>query len=270
MNLFWGWCTHTGADLNITWIQYSWFLIKKLLKWHLRNTKGWVFFTHIPHLDGGLKISRACQSIPATYKNNGRQFIDSSDLETCNFFCWRYAQSVENDFPEIPLPSSALIFWSETANQRTPSTHGRHPDSSWDKHRTWRWLIEAAWDTVRLPVCFCCLIITLVFIAVFYMLCIDCVHLSHLTLLVIVTLFLNPVTTLRIRFVVKQTLHLKYPLCGQPVFTLPAANLISRLQTASLFLPPVMWYIITTYKETFMHEPFQWYLCQENLSSKCI
>lgn len=95
------------------------------------------------------------------------------------------------------------------------------------------------------------------------MLCIDCARLLNFCILGNLYSFLNPVTTFTIRFVEKQTLHLKYPQCGQPVFTLPAANLISRLQTAGLFLPPVMCYIITTYRGTFMHELFWRYPCQD-------
>lgn len=71
------------------------------------------------------------------------------------------------------------------------------------------------------------------------MLCIDRARLSNFCVVGNLYSFLNPVTTLRIRFVEKQTLHLKYPQCGQPVFTLPAANLISRLQTAGLFSSPL-------------------------------
>lgn len=151
-------------------------------------------------------------------------------------------------FPKVKQPISAHL--SHTADTQIPAETNTGHGGPWLKQLGTQ--SDFLWSG-----CFCRLIITLVFIRrllyALYRLC------PSIAFCVVGNLysFLNPVTTLRIRVVEEQTLHLKYPQCGQPVFTLPAANLISRLQTASLFLPPVMWYIITTYKGTFMHEPFR-------------
>lgn len=111
--------------------------------------------------------------------------------------------------------------------------------------------------------CCCRLIITLVFIRrllyALYRLC------PSIAFCVVGNLysFLNPVTTLRIRVVEEQTLHLKYPQCGQPVFTLPAANLISRLQTASLFLPPCHVIYYHNLQGNIHARAIPMYLCQD-------
>lgn len=74
---------------------YSWFLIKNLLNDTWEAQKGFSSCdAHIPHIDGGFKISCACQSIPATYHHQCQ--IVHANIETCNYFVdtheWRYAK----------------------------------------------------------------------------------------------------------------------------------------------------------------------------------
>lgn len=133
LNSFWGCRTHTGADLNITWI----FTFDSWLKtcwndtWETQNGS-FSCDAHISHMGGGFNIGRACQSIPAM--NKGMQRASKMQSQKSHFLLLPW-------FPDVIQPISAPL----------PHT-GRHPDSSWDKDRVWRSLIEAAWDTVRLPV----------------------------------------------------------------------------------------------------------------------
>lgn len=189
----------------------------------------------------------------------------SRRLRNMPFFCWYEGMKVPRALETQPQKSLLLPWFPEQPiSAHLPHTADTQIAAEANTGHGGRWLKQRGTQSDFLWLgCFCRLIISLMFIRrllyALYWLC------PSVAFCVVGKLysFLNAVTTIRIRFVEKQTLHLKYPQCGQLVFTLPAANLISRLQKGSLFLPPVMWYIITPYKGTFMHEPFWRYLCQD-------
>lgn len=70
---------------------YIWFLIKNLLKGHLRNTKGFFFScdAHTPHIDGGFNISRARQSIPTPTWSTSDNSRRRRNMSFCFWYAWR-------------------------------------------------------------------------------------------------------------------------------------------------------------------------------------
>lgn len=147
LNSFWGWCTHTGANLNITWI----FTVDSWLKtcwndtWETQKGSS-CCDAHILHIDGGLNIGRACQSIPTM--NEGMQRASKIQSQKSHFLLLPW-------FHEVKQPISAHL--SHTADTQIPAETNTGHGGHWLKQRGTQ--SDFLWSG-----CFYHLIITLVFI----------------------------------------------------------------------------------------------------------